>query len=71
MDTGRASLIHKYRKDRLLALQHMGLILRNVLIFNPRSHDFYVWSSLSHKPSEMVLLKDVNVGRVRENIATV
>jgi hypothetical protein len=71
MDTGSASIRHKYRKERLPALQQMGLILRNVLIGNPRSHGFYVRSSLSHKPSELVLLKDVNMGRVRESIATV
>jgi len=71
MDAGRASFRHKYRKDRLPALQQMGLILRNVLIGNPRSRGFYVRSSLSHKTSELELLKDVNVGRVREDIATV
>jgi hypothetical protein len=71
MDTGSPSFRHKYRKDRLPALQQMGLILSNVLIVNPRSHGFYVRSSLSNKPSELVLLKDVNVGRVRESIATV
>ena len=49
----------------------MGLILRNFLIGNPRSRGFYVRSSLSHKTSELELLKDVNVGRVREDIATV